>query len=50
MDEAERCDSLLLMRDGDLLATETPDGLRARTGEEDLEDAFLALIREREAA
>jgi ABC-2 type transport system ATP-binding protein len=49
MDEAERCDSLLLMRDGDLLATETPDGLRARTGEQDLEDAFLALIKEREA-
>ena len=49
MDEAERCDSLLLMRDGDLLATETPNGLRARTGEEDLEDAFLALIEQREA-
>src|SRR5215207_1741950 len=49
MDEAERCDSLLLMRDGDLLATETPDGLRSRTGEQDLEDAFLALIKEREA-
>jgi ABC-2 type transport system ATP-binding protein len=49
MDEAERCDSLLLMRDGDLLATETPDGLRSRTGQQDLEDAFLALIKEREA-
>ena len=49
MDEAERCDSLLLMRDGDLLATETPDGLRARTGEQDLEDAFLALIKEQES-
>jgi ABC-2 type transport system ATP-binding protein len=48
MDEAERCDSLLLMRDGDLLATETPDELRARTGEQDLEDAFLALIEEQE--
>ena len=50
MDEAERCDSLLLMRDGELLATETPDGLRSRTGQHDLEDAFLALIKEREAA
>jgi ABC-2 type transport system ATP-binding protein len=49
MDEAERCDSLLLMLDGDLLAAETPDGLRSRTGEQDLEDAFLALIKEREA-
>ena len=44
MDEADHCDTLLLMRDGDLLATETPAGLRARTGEEQLEDAFLALI------
>jgi ABC-2 type transport system ATP-binding protein len=50
MDEAERCDSLLLMRDGDLLATETPDELRSRTGQQDLEEAFLALIREQEAA
>jgi ABC-2 type transport system ATP-binding protein len=49
MDEAERCDSLLLMRDGNLLATETPDELRARTGKQDLEDAFLALIEEKEA-
>jgi ABC-2 type transport system ATP-binding protein len=48
MDEAERCDLLLMMRDGELLATETPDELRARTGEERLEDAFLALIEERE--
>jgi len=48
MDEAERCDNLLLMRDGDLLATGTPDGLRSRTGEQDLEDAFLALIKERQ--
>jgi ABC-2 type transport system ATP-binding protein len=50
MDEADRCDSLLLMRDGDLLATETPDELRSRTGQQDLEEAFLALIREQEAA
>jgi ABC-2 type transport system ATP-binding protein len=48
MDEAERCDTLLLMRDGDLLATETPDELRARTGRDDLEEAFLALIEDRE--
>ncbi len=46
MDEADRCDSLLLMRDGRLLATETPGELRERTGEQGLEDAFLALIEE----
>jgi ABC-2 type transport system ATP-binding protein len=50
MDEAGRCDNLLLMRDGRLLSTETPDELRARTGEQDLESAFLALIRAEEAA
>jgi ABC-2 type transport system ATP-binding protein len=48
MDEAEHCDSLLLMRDGHLLATETPAGLRERTGCQGLEEAFLALIEERE--
>ena len=48
MDEAGRCDRLLLMREGSLLAAETPADLRARTGEEDLEAAFLALIRSEE--
>ena len=46
MDEAEHCDDLLLMREGDLLATETPASLRARTGEQGLDAAFLALIRQ----
>jgi ABC-2 type transport system ATP-binding protein len=44
MDEAGQCDALLLMRDGALLERATPDELRARTGEQDLGDAFLALI------
>jgi ABC-2 type transport system ATP-binding protein len=43
MDEAQRCDSLLLLRDGQQLAALTPDELRARTGKQDLEEAFLAL-------
>jgi ABC-2 type transport system ATP-binding protein len=43
MDEADRCDDLILMRDGEVVATGTPDELRARTGADDLEDAFLAL-------
>jgi ABC-2 type transport system ATP-binding protein len=43
MDEAKRCDDLVLMREGRIVATETPDELRARTGKLDLEDAFLAL-------
>jgi ABC-2 type transport system ATP-binding protein len=49
MDEAGRCDHLLLMRDGRMLADLTPDELRARTGEDDMEQAFLRLI-EREGA
>lgn len=44
MDEAEHCDRLLLMRDGNLLAQLSPAELRDRTGEQNLEQAFLALI------
>ena len=44
MEEAEHCDELLLMREGELLAAETPDGLRRRTGRRQLDEAFLALI------
>ena len=43
MDEAERCDRLLLVREGRIVATDTPAELRARTGEQDLEAAFLAV-------
>ncbi|WP_280267865.1 ABC transporter ATP-binding protein [Nocardia wallacei] len=45
MDEAEHCDRLLLMRDGHLLAQLSPDELRTDTGEDSLENAFLALIK-----
>jgi ABC-2 type transport system ATP-binding protein len=44
MDEADRCDALLLIREGQLLAQATPAELRTRTGTEQLDDAFLALI------
>jgi ABC-2 type transport system ATP-binding protein len=44
MDEAERCDELVLMREGAILAASTPDELRGRTGCADLEEAFLALV------
>ena len=46
MDEAARCDELLLMREGKLLATESPQRLRARTGRQDLEEAFLRIATE----
>jgi ABC-2 type transport system ATP-binding protein len=43
MDEADRCDDLVLLRDGRVVATGSPDELRHRTQADDLEDAFLAL-------
>jgi ABC-2 type transport system ATP-binding protein len=43
MDEAERCDELVLLREGRIVATGEPDELRRRTHADDLEDAFLAL-------
>jgi ABC-2 type transport system ATP-binding protein len=44
MDEASRCDRLFLMRDGDLLADDTPDALLAAAGTADIEQAFLTMI------
>jgi ABC-2 type transport system ATP-binding protein len=49
MDEASRCDHLLLMREGELLADLTPAELRERTGEDDMEQAFLRLIERKGA-
>jgi len=45
MDEAGQCDNLLLMREGRIVAADTPAALRASTGTEDLEEAFLRVIR-----
>ena len=44
MDEARRCDRLLLMRDGAMLADATPNALLRSTRTRDIESAFLALI------
>ena len=44
MDEAERCDELLLLREGKILATGPPQGLKDRTGTDNLDDAFLKLV------
>jgi ABC-2 type transport system ATP-binding protein len=44
MDEADRCDDLVLMRDGRVIAAATPQELRERTGAGDVEGAFLALV------
>jgi ABC-2 type transport system ATP-binding protein len=44
MDEAERCDRLLLMREGRIIADETPAHIREQTRTHDIEGAFLALV------
>lgn len=46
MDEANRCDSLLLIRDGALLADGTPAAIKEHAGTDDMDRAFLRLIRE----
>jgi ABC-2 type transport system ATP-binding protein len=43
MDEAARCDELILLRAGRVLAAEAPGALLERTGAPDLEAAFLQL-------
>ncbi|MFF5216358.1 ABC transporter ATP-binding protein [Micromonospora sp. NPDC000442] len=45
MDEAARCDRLLLIREGRLIADDTPAAIRAAAGVDDLDEAFLRLIR-----
>jgi ABC-2 type transport system ATP-binding protein len=48
MDEAGRCDRLLLIREGRLIGDDSPAGIRAAAGTDDLEEAFLRLIRDSE--
>jgi ABC-2 type transport system ATP-binding protein len=43
MDEAVRCDRLLLMREGLIVADDSPADLLRRTGAKDVEAAFLAI-------
>ena len=47
MEEAERCDDLVLMRDGEILASEPRPALLERTGTPDVERAFLSLVEGR---
>ena len=46
MDEADRCDRLMLMREGVIIADDTPDGIREKTRTDDIESAFLSLVEE----
>ena len=49
MEEASHCESLLLLREGRLLAQLTPQELSRRGHSTDLEKAFLHIIRDAEA-
>ncbi len=44
MDEAERCDDLVLLREGRVVGRGSPAELRRRTGTTDVEQAFVALV------
>ncbi|MGE3073055.1 MAG: ABC transporter ATP-binding protein [Dehalococcoidia bacterium] len=50
MDEAERCDDLVLMREGEVLAQTTLNELLQRTGAPDVEAAFIQLIDKKEVS
>lgn len=50
MDEAERCDRLILMREGRIVANDTPRDLLTKTAAANIEDAFLKLVATREHA
>lgn len=49
MDEASRCDDLILLRNGEVVAHDTPAALLARTHTSDYAEAFLAIIEGRAA-
>jgi ABC-2 type transport system ATP-binding protein len=50
MDEAGRCDRLLLIREGRLIGDGTPAAIRASAGTDDLDEAFLRLIQQQEVS
>jgi len=48
MDEAERCDDLVLIRDGKVIAHSTPGELRKQTKSKTVEESFLKLVGDKE--
>lgn len=48
MDEAERCDDLVLIRDGEVIAHSSPAELLRRTGVKTIEHSFLKLVGDKE--
>jgi ABC-2 type transport system ATP-binding protein len=49
MDEANRCDRLLLIREGSIVADDTPAAVKAAAGTDDLDEAFLKLVQTADA-
>jgi ABC-2 type transport system ATP-binding protein len=47
MDEANRCDRLLLIREGAIIADDTPAAVKSAAGTDDLDEAFLRLVSDR---
>jgi ABC-2 type transport system ATP-binding protein len=47
MEEAERCDDLLLIRDGQVLAHNSPNALKQQTKANSVEQAFLSLVEDK---
>lgn len=50
MDEARRCDRLLLIADGAIIADDTPEAVMERAGAADMDEAFLRLVLARRTA
>ncbi len=48
MDEADRCDEIAIMREGNLLAQGTPGNLKKKFDTKNLEQAFIRLIGEKQ--
>lgn len=48
MDEASRCDDLVLIRDGKLIAHSSPHELLKQTGTKTVEESFLKLVGDKE--
>ena len=44
MDEADRCDMLFLLRNGKVLASGTPHGLKEEMGKKEMEEVFISLV------
>jgi ABC-2 type transport system ATP-binding protein len=45
MDEAENCDFIYLMREGEIIANGTTQDLKKRTNQSDMENVFISLVK-----